>query len=550
MPTSADAHASALVRWRTLGELTQAIAGYRTLEGLFHDLNGRLHDLLNFTYLSVVLHDPAADRMRVWQIEGAPMPMRGHVAGIPMVESPSGRVWTTQQPVVIHDTATSGVYASVEKALYDAGVRAFLSLPLTTVHRRLGAFNLGNSRPGVYDDIDLELPLLVASHIAVAVDNALHAEDALALHAALEERNRELTRERERLEEIVREIPAVVWELYGDPASPACRVAFLNAAADELLGRTAGRPLTTPRRLAASIHKADRENVARYLDACMRRETVDGPVLRCLRRKTEKRWVELRATPILDDERAVVGLRGVAVDVTTHVQMTQERRRHEEMLAAERLRERARVAADIHDTLIQSAVGSSLRLQALSLRLSAADVRLRGELDEALGLLDDAIVEGRKAVQGLRASAAELDTVTVLHRAAERLAAEHRTAFRITANEPPSPVDGHVLLEIQRAALEAVTNAFRHAEACLVSVDIEYRGESVRVTISDDGVGIDPRILGEGRLGHFGLLVMRERVEAVGGTLRVTSQRGGTQVEIVTPVRLPESHRPSLTRGE
>jgi PAS domain S-box-containing protein len=534
-------------RWRTLSELTQAIAGYRSLEELFHDLAGRLHELLNFTYLSVVLHVPATNRMHVWQIEGALMPLRGHALGIPIEESPSGHAWTTQQPVVIHDTASSGRFPGVEKALYDVGVRAFLSLPLTTVHRRLGAFNVGNAHPGVYDDVDFELPRLVASHIAVAVDNALHAEDALASQQALGERNRELVRERQRLEEIVSEIPAVVWELHGDPRSPACRVTFLNAAARGLLGGAARRPVTTPRRLAASIHPADRDAVSRYLDACMRRESGEGPVFRCVRRDGAMRWAELRANPIVDDAGVVVGVRGVAIDVTTHVEMAEERRRHERMLTTERLRERSRIAADIHDTLLQSAVGSSLRLQALSQRLGASDARLRVELDEVLELLDGAIVEGRKAVQGLRASDLDMDLAGTLRRAAERLGDERPVAFELVADTAPYAIDAHVRAELHRVAIEALTNAYRHAHAKRITATIEYRAATVRVVVRDDGVGIDPRIAASGTRGHFGLIVMRERAQSVGGELRITGDPSkGTTVEIVVPrTALPRVARPT-----
>jgi nitrate/nitrite-specific signal transduction histidine kinase len=80
-------------------------------------------------------------------------------------------------------------------------------------------------------------------------------------------------------------------------------------------------------------------------------------------------------------------------------------------------------------------------------------------------------------------------------------------------------------------------NAFRHARARRIEVEIRYDERELRVRIRDDGSGIDPSVLGdEGRAGHWGLTGMRERAKRIGGTMDLWSELGGgTEVELRIP---------------
>src|SRR4029077_12381540 len=88
--------------------------------------------------------------------------------------------------------------------------------------------------------------------------------------------------------------------------------------------------------------------------------------------------------------------------------------------------------------------------------------------------------------------------------------------------------------EVYRIAGEALRNAFRHAQAQRIEVEIRYDERQLRLRVRDDGKGIDPKHLNEdGRPGHFGLRGMRERAKLMGGKLEVWSELGsGTEVEL------------------
>jgi signal transduction histidine kinase len=101
-----------------------------------------------------------------------------------------------------------------------------------------------------------------------------------------------------------------------------------------------------------------------------------------------------------------------------------------------------------------------------------------------------------------------------------------------------SPRDLHPLVrdDIHRIAREALRNAFRHAGAHRIEAEITYAAREVRLRIRDDGKGIDPKHLDNGRGRHWGLAGMRERAVHIGGQLDLWSEVGaGTEVELRIP---------------
>ena len=90
--------------------------------------------------------------------------------------------------------------------------------------------------------------------------------------------------------------------------------------------------------------------------------------------------------------------------------------------------------------------------------------------------------------------------------------------------------------EVYRIAREAVMNAFLHARANDIEVQVEYANAFFRVLVSDDGCGINPQILDAGREGHWSLPGMHERSQKIGATLKLRSRIGaGTEVELTIP---------------
>jgi signal transduction histidine kinase/streptogramin lyase len=212
------------------------------------------------------------------------------------------------------------------------------------------------------------------------------------------------------------------------------------------------------------------------------------------------------------------------------------------MRLEERVSERTRIARDLHDTLLQSFHGLLLRFQTVSQLLPARPEEAKQRLDGAIDQAAEAITEGRDAVQGLRSSTVETNDLAVAIRTiGEELAADETNqssaVFQVEVEGTPRNLHPILRDGVYRLAGEALRNAFRHAQARRIEVEIRYDQKQFRLRVRDDGKGIDPKVLGgEGREGHYGLHGMRERAELVGGKVAVWSERdSGTEVELSIP---------------
>ena len=205
-----------------------------------------------------------------------------------------------------------------------------------------------------------------------------------------------------------------------------------------------------------------------------------------------------------------------------------------------RVAERTRIARDLHDTLLQSFHGLLLRFQTAFNLLPDRPAESKQVLANAIDQAAEAITQGRDAVQGLRNSATEVNDLAESIRAlGDELANEHSTKVvsRVEVQGTPRPLHPIVRDEVFRIAGEALRNAFTHAVAKQIEVELRYDERQLRVRVRDDGRGIDAEVLrAQGREGHFGLRGMRERAKLAGGKLTVWSGLDtGTEVELSIP---------------
>ena len=224
-----------------------------------------------------------------------------------------------------------------------------------------------------------------------------------------------------------------------------------------------------------------------------------------------------------------------------------------EMTLDARVAERTRIARDLHDTLLQSFHGLLLRFQTVSHLLPESPSEAKQRLDTAIAHAAAAITEGRDAVQGLRSSTVEKDDLALAISAlGAELAADGsslRPAFHVAVEGETRELHPILRDEIYRIAAEALRNAFRHAQAGRVEVDIRYDHEQFRLRVRDDGKGIDPAVLAnQGLEGHYGLRGMPERAALIGGKLAVWSEAGaGTEVELRLPASIVYATSPRRT---
>lgn len=215
--------------------------------------------------------------------------------------------------------------------------------------------------------------------------------------------------------------------------------------------------------------------------------------------------------------------------------------------------ERERIARELHDTLLQGVQGLTLCIQAFADRIPKEDP-FRARVDQALDRAYDLMVEGRDRVRDLRSrDHSTKDLAGAFTSLGEELKEEWPTKFQLNVSGNQQDIYPIVREEIFFVVREAMLNAFQHSKATEISVDIAYEPRQIRICVHDNGVGIDPAVLEAGqRLGHWGLVGMRERAIAIGGQLAIDSRAAvGTDVEVTVPSGITYTHlslRPAWLR--
>lgn len=200
--------------------------------------------------------------------------------------------------------------------------------------------------------------------------------------------------------------------------------------------------------------------------------------------------------------------------------------------------ERARTACEIHDTLAQGFMGLGFQLETLSGELKESTPPVRQHLDRAMKMLRHSHDEVRYSLRQLREPAGGRKPLgAALQETVERNAAScapDRCRFAEQGKAYPLlPMTEHNILRIGQ---EAVTNAVKHARAETVGVELEYGATGVTLRVSDDGSGFEYPTRGPISTGHFGLQIMRERAQRIGGSLAIQSQPGqGTRIVLTVP---------------
>jgi signal transduction histidine kinase len=199
------------------------------------------------------------------------------------------------------------------------------------------------------------------------------------------------------------------------------------------------------------------------------------------------------------------------------------------------LEERNRLARELHDSVSQALYGIALGTRTAQALLQRDPAQAAEPLDYVLSLAEAGLSEMRALIFELRPELLENEGLTMaLNSQAATLEMSHHLSVETElCEEPTLPVDAKEAL--YRVAREALFNIVKHAQAHHVTLMMACSEESVRLEITDDGVGFDP---GAPFPGHLGLQSIRERVERLGGTVEIDSAPGqGTRVRVVLPAR-------------
>jgi two-component system, NarL family, sensor histidine kinase DevS len=208
-------------------------------------------------------------------------------------------------------------------------------------------------------------------------------------------------------------------------------------------------------------------------------------------------------------------------------------RMHEDLRQLAVLKERERIAQDLHDGVIQSLYAVSLALEDTQRLVEAEPRHAEERIDHAIDSIHGTIGEIREFITALdRGSLSALGLAAGLD--ALRAEFEQRTNIRIVTSCPPDvELGADAVGQLVQLTREALSNVARHSGASSVDIDVEQHHGWLRLSITDDGRGFETGHAQES--GHHGLTNMRARSEAIGGTLKIDSDEHGTCVVIELP---------------
>jgi signal transduction histidine kinase len=200
--------------------------------------------------------------------------------------------------------------------------------------------------------------------------------------------------------------------------------------------------------------------------------------------------------------------------------------------------ERSRVARELHDTLEQGLTGISLQLEAVAATLQTSPDSARQSLDVARQMLRYSLEETHRSVMDLRSLALESrDLPGALTDLARQMTLGTVTSAEVRVDGQPQRLDAAQEHHLLRIGLEALTNALKHANSTRIDIELHFREAETDLIVRDNGRGLG-HVVDDLPGDHFGLQGVRERVDKLGGVLRINSRPGeGTQLAVTVPVR-------------
>jgi signal transduction histidine kinase/ligand-binding sensor domain-containing protein len=200
----------------------------------------------------------------------------------------------------------------------------------------------------------------------------------------------------------------------------------------------------------------------------------------------------------------------------------------------ERAAERERIAYQIHDTVIQDIIGTALHLELIGLDIAEQPADASRMLEGLATRMRETIARSRNMVSSLHSTAVpDYDLLDVLETSASEFRLGPSPQFHLVSEGQSRKLHPLIRDEVYRICREALANAFRHANAQNIEVRVRFEPQEIKVSVIDDGAGMDDHTRLHGRPGHFGLSSMQAHAQRIGAQVVVESRpEFGTQVKL------------------
>ncbi|OJW57974.1 MAG: sensor protein [Thiobacillus sp. 65-1059] len=317
---------------------------------------------------------------------------------------------------------------------------------------------------------------------------------------------------------------------------------YVSEQSAQLLGIKAPALRAHPERFAGLILEEDKADyLARLAAAGGSHMTFNWEGRIWMEAWKDVKWVNLRVSR----REAPDGLiwDGIMLNVTHSKQAEAEIRRSRAQLSAlaahveaVKEQERLHLAREVHDDLGGNLTAIKIGLSWLKRHLPPGEAGLIERTAYLDNVVDQTIEATHRIASNLRPAMLDFGIVSAIGWQLQRFGRNTDIAHELSAPDTAIPLDPELAIAVFRIVQEALTNVAKHARASKVKVSLVRDRDGLRVSVTDDGQGIQPRRGKSGQHG-FGILGMRERAAALGGELSVQpARRRGTQVSLRIPL--------------
>lgn len=348
------------------------------------------------------------------------------------------------------------------------------------------------------------------------------------------------------LRAIVAHIPGMAYQVMQKKGAPPT-LRYVSEQSAQLLGIKAATLRAKPERFFKLILKEDREDyLARLAEAGGVHLSFNWEGRLWMKDWKDVKWVSIRVSQRTSE--GVTLWDGILLNVT-HSKLAEAEIRHSRTqlsaLAAHvetvKEQERLKLAREVHDDLGGNLTAIKIGLSWLLRHLPPEQTKLIERTAYLDSVVDQTFEAAHRIASNLRPSALDLGIVEAIRWQLQRFGRNTDIATRFSAPDEPVPLDPDAAIAVFRIVQEALTNVAKHAHATRVKLKLVREADSLQVSLTDNGRGIQPGRDDTGRPG-FGVLGMRERAAALGGELEVLpAKRQGTRVSLRIPLTAPAS---------
>ncbi|WP_171013081.1 GAF domain-containing protein [Microbacterium sp. 2FI] len=519
-------------RLRALLRATQAVIEPSDLELVLRTIVDAAVELVDAQYGAMGVISPERDALEQFIYVGMSTEDAAAIGHLPEGHGLLGALIADARPIRLADMAGDPRAAGFPH--HHPPMQSFLGVPVRVHGVVFGNLYLTNGRSGAFSDEDEQLVTALATTAGFAIENARLLADSTRrgewMRTAAEVSAAILSTPTNTALDLlvtrVREVAAAE-QLTVVVPSPDDRRLRVIAASGEAEASLLGAVIDpegafAERMLDAGPAYAQPRLTARGVEPLLvTRDGMTGPAMAVPLRSGAASWGTLCIARAPDDRRFSPAELEGAIDLAARVGIALDlARAGEDAQRALLADDRRRIARDLHDHVIQQLFGAGMGLQALAGRFGPGP---DGEaLGEAIDQLDDAIAQIRTVIFAL----SHRDDTSVRHRLLDVVGEVSSGARRPPAIRFNGPVDlivrDELATDVVAVARELLSNAIRHAHADHVSLDVGVAGETVTVTVQDDGGGIPDHAR------RSGLDNLRERAVRRGGAFAVESSSSGT----------------------